>query len=339
MTDQGDARRVAGWKKDPSGRHFGRYWDGEAWTEHVISAEKVRSVDPMPPRPEPSLFPDSPPPPPPPPAQPTAPSPAASGPAQPVIRGPVPTAPGWTPSPAAGPPPQRPAGSAPDPIPTAVIPARASVPKHQLWRTFRGWPLWVQAVLILVGLIILGGAVTPRDDDKKTVSASQATTTRETTSHVQVIPPSSTPPPTPPPTPATTATTAPAKVSRDAQLAAFTQAFEKTRVGLADAIKKDNPVSVTSVDRLEFDPSGPTVILNVTSGYSTDKFLRDSAWAVTKDMQPLWDAKTLASVQDVIPRFRLTVGVVKYECPHDFMVKLAALRASREDWEATCKVA
>ncbi len=39
MADQGP--RPAGWKKDPTGRHFGRYWDGAAWTENVISAEKV----------------------------------------------------------------------------------------------------------------------------------------------------------------------------------------------------------------------------------------------------------------------------------------------------------
>ncbi|HUR23875.1 MAG TPA: DUF2510 domain-containing protein, partial [Acidimicrobiales bacterium] len=33
--------------KDPSGRHFGRYWDGKQWTDHVISAETVPSIDPV----------------------------------------------------------------------------------------------------------------------------------------------------------------------------------------------------------------------------------------------------------------------------------------------------
>ena len=37
---------AAGWMKDPSGRHFGRYWDGQQWTDHVISAETVPSIDP-----------------------------------------------------------------------------------------------------------------------------------------------------------------------------------------------------------------------------------------------------------------------------------------------------
>lgn len=96
MADQGsDQRRPAGWKKDPSGRHFGRYWDGEGWTEHVISAEKVQSLDPLQPRPEPSLFPDSPPAPSRPPVTPATPA----QPAAPTVRGPVPTRPGWTPEP------------------------------------------------------------------------------------------------------------------------------------------------------------------------------------------------------------------------------------------------
>lgn len=86
MADQGQraGARPAGWKKDPSGRHYGRWWDGARWTDHVISAEKVQGVDPLPPRPEPRLFPDSQQPPQPP---------------QPAVRyrGPAPTAPGWVP--------------------------------------------------------------------------------------------------------------------------------------------------------------------------------------------------------------------------------------------------
>jgi hypothetical protein len=81
MTDQGQAR-PAGWKKDPTGRHFGRYWDGEQWTENVISAEKVQSLDPMP---EPALFDEAPP------APPSRPA------AQPIYREPTPMAPTYAP--------------------------------------------------------------------------------------------------------------------------------------------------------------------------------------------------------------------------------------------------
>ena len=41
--DDSDLR--AGWKRDPSRRFAGRYWDGERWTEHVVSAGHVVSVD------------------------------------------------------------------------------------------------------------------------------------------------------------------------------------------------------------------------------------------------------------------------------------------------------
>ena len=66
MADQReDARRAPGWKRDPWRRFAGRYWDGEDWTEHVVSADKVTGVDPVPLAPPPSA-----PPPPPPPGRP-----------------------------------------------------------------------------------------------------------------------------------------------------------------------------------------------------------------------------------------------------------------------------
>lgn len=48
MTDQGQDRRAPGWKRDPSGRFAGRYWDGERWTEHVMDANRVPGIDPVP---------------------------------------------------------------------------------------------------------------------------------------------------------------------------------------------------------------------------------------------------------------------------------------------------
>lgn len=96
MADQGSVQqRPAGWKKDPSGRHFGRYWDGSQWTEHVVSAEKVQSIDPLPPPPEPSIFSDGPPPPAPVAASAAMPPATAAQPAP--YRGVGPTTPGGTP--------------------------------------------------------------------------------------------------------------------------------------------------------------------------------------------------------------------------------------------------
>lgn len=88
MADQTQDPRAPGWRRDPLGRHFGRYWDGQEWTEHVISAEKVQSIDPLP---EPPLFPETPPAP----VRPVRPAQS-----QPVsYRGPAPTAPGYVPEP------------------------------------------------------------------------------------------------------------------------------------------------------------------------------------------------------------------------------------------------
>lgn len=39
----------AGWNPDPSGRHWWRWWDGMAWTDHVADGGSV-FADPLPPR-------------------------------------------------------------------------------------------------------------------------------------------------------------------------------------------------------------------------------------------------------------------------------------------------
>lgn len=84
MADQGQPK-PAGWKKDPTGRHYGRWWDGSQWTHNVISAEKVQSVDQLE---TDAVFQDAPP-------APGSQAPA-SRPAQPAVyRGPAPTAPGY----------------------------------------------------------------------------------------------------------------------------------------------------------------------------------------------------------------------------------------------------
>jgi hypothetical protein len=40
----------AGWNPDPSGRHWWRWWDGMAWTDHVADGGSI-FTDPLPPRP------------------------------------------------------------------------------------------------------------------------------------------------------------------------------------------------------------------------------------------------------------------------------------------------
>ena len=38
---------AAGWHSDPYGRFAKRYWDGERWTEHVVTGNGVQQVDPL----------------------------------------------------------------------------------------------------------------------------------------------------------------------------------------------------------------------------------------------------------------------------------------------------
>ncbi|MEP6625887.1 MAG: DUF2510 domain-containing protein, partial [Acidimicrobiia bacterium] len=35
---------MAGWHRDPSGRHELRFWEGDAWTEHVVD-EGIPGLD------------------------------------------------------------------------------------------------------------------------------------------------------------------------------------------------------------------------------------------------------------------------------------------------------
>lgn len=60
MAEQTDPRRERGWKRDPWRRFAGRYWDGSQWTEHVVNADKVAGVDPVPSTPPPAPVPPPP---------------------------------------------------------------------------------------------------------------------------------------------------------------------------------------------------------------------------------------------------------------------------------------
>lgn len=159
MADQGPGQqRPAGWKKDPSGRHFGRWWDGSTWTEHVMSAEKVQSVDQLPLRPEPTIFSEA--------AAPPAP-PTQTAPIQPERtavqwRGPAPTAAGWTPDA------RRLRGPAPA-LPPEDDPRGKGT--NQVLATVRGWPRWAKwAAGAAVGVVLIAAAASGGEDDAKPVS-------------------------------------------------------------------------------------------------------------------------------------------------------------------------
>lgn len=204
------------------------------------------------------------------------------------------------------------------------------------------WKTWQLAAASLTTLVLGAGigAAGARNGGSHASTAAPAPVTTTvpftTLAPVTTTPPSTTTTLAPTTTRATTGILAPTVSPRDRQLAAMASAFEGVRVRLAEAVRTENRVDVSSVDRLELDQAGPTIILAATSTFTTDRILRDGAWAVTKSMQTFWEAKNIASIPDVIPSFSLTLSTVRYLCPGDFMVRLAQVRASRDDWESTC---
>jgi hypothetical protein len=218
MADQGSGQqRWAGWRKDPSGRHFGRYWNGSQWTEHVISAEKVQSVDPLPPRPEPAILSEGAPPP-----APTVQN-APVQPERPTVqwRGPAPTAPDWTPDARRlrGPGPVRPPEDDP-----------RGKGANQIMAAVGGWPRWAKwAAGAAVGVVLIAVAASGGEDEDQPVSVvgqvettltlpvdttvapvTQAPTTEATARATTRAPATSAPATTAATAPATTAATAPA---------------------------------------------------------------------------------------------------------------------------------
>ncbi len=125
MADAVTDPKAPGWKRDPSGKFAGRYWDGAAWTEHVVGQDRVRSTDPLPAK---AL----------PPAQPTAAADRTEA-ARPAV---VPPAAASLPR------------SRPPAAPAAAIVAR--------WRV---WPLWARVALPVVLVVALVTVLTQGGND------------------------------------------------------------------------------------------------------------------------------------------------------------------------------
>lgn len=222
MVDQGTGQeRPAGWKRDPSGRHYGRYWDGERWTDQVVSADKVRGIDPLPETQRPRRTEAD--------SQATrvTPSPAPPTevmPATPKISGPVPAAPGWKPDP---PPSRRPLSRRP-----ADPDDARGAGRNQVLDAVRAWPRWTKwaagAAVVLVLLAAAAGGGEDADRPVSVVGEVQTTltlpvvTTAVPTTQVATTIPATTQAPTTVTTPATTqapattAATAPATTAATA---------------------------------------------------------------------------------------------------------------------------
>lgn len=207
MADQGTGHRPAGWKKDPSGRHFGRWWDGQDWTANVISAEKVQSLDPLPPRTQPQRAAHNV----------TEPGPLAPEGAAPTEV--MPTAPTISETRADG-----------YPIDPADPRGRG---ENRALTAMRGWPAWAKwAAGAAVGLVLIAAAASGGEDGGRPVSVvGQVETTLTVPAETTALPRATEPATTLPVTteapttattpvttraPATTAATAPATTAATA---------------------------------------------------------------------------------------------------------------------------
>lgn len=218
------------------------------------------------------------------------------------------------------------------PVPPTEPAAHEKEPVHK-----RKW--FVPVVMLLVGML-LGVAVASGSSDAPTTGGEVAALESKVTSleaeleeitaerdTLKSDAPQSEPEPAAEPEPS-----AP---SREVQIAAFETVFEENRVKLAQILEDDD--NVESVDKLAYDSASQTVLLDVTSPWASSDNQVDGAWAIVRLMSTLYESDQGSWYQDgFVPSFVLTNSGSKYTQSDDFMLRLAAFSASREDWEKEC---
>ena len=214
-----------------------------------------------------------------------------------------------------------PAAQLPD-TPSSARPARPS-PLARLRpgprrRTTR--PLAASAVVVVVLAVVVAAAIAmQRIPETTPLRPPQEQATPSTTDH---------------PVPERSPTSGP--VSQSDQIALQQRAFDARRQKLTQELRQQlDQATITSVDRLEFDPAGPVIVARVTSPLTSTPSLLDAAWAVTRSMLVLWEPATMKAVPTAVPRFRLTLSGVEIECPPGVMFQLGQ-GSSRGLWESGC---
>ncbi len=210
---------------------------------------------------------------------------------------------------------------APPPVVAPPVLHRAPSPRTEpsVPRARRRVPSWSVAPLVVAAAAVLIASVLAMDPPSK--SGPAVPTSRQTS-----------PPEQPPSTPAATDVVLPQNEQIALQEKSFATARERVTKGL---VQKLDQATVTSVDRLEFDPTGPTVIAQVTSPVTAESSLRDTAWAVTEHLLVFWDPAMMVRVPSAVPAFRLQLNTVRIECPAGLMLQLG-YGGSRAQWDATC---
>jgi hypothetical protein len=113
-------------------------------------------------------------------------------------------------------------------------------------------------------------------------------------------------------------------------------AFDDSRDLIIDVI--GSMTDVETVDRYVYDRDSETVIMEVTSYWSSSVNQHDGAWAIYSGLRTAWEdkAEPLFFWPEWQPNFTLINSGRTYTCPGEFMVAMAARTEGRSAWEVEC---
>ena len=106
------------------------------------------------------------------------------------------------------------------------------------------------------------------------------------------------------------------------------------RRDLVDALESD-VYTIESVDRVQIDAKNDLVIFEITAGWGTEPYMKDSAWEVTRALLTVWDGMN-ESLHEYMPGLAVMVDSVEYECDGEVMIGLVEARIGRRGWERRC---
>lgn len=206
----------------------------------------------------------------------------------------------------------------------------------------RRWPIVTLGLVLLAGIAVVSWVALRDGDSAPTIEASNeiapSAAPASTTTTSTASPPTS----TVPPTTAVRPTTTPAPVvltPAEHQLVAKTIWDSSMRSELIEALGNDQ--SVQSVDLVVFDTNSDTIVVDVTSRWSSYERQQDAAWEITRAFATFWDTNETPIFRQPgwSPSFRFVNSGAEYHCSAEFMAALADVIASRSDWESQCVVA
>lgn len=205
----------------------------------------------------------------------------------------------------------------------------------------RLWKTWQLVTASLVALLIgaaIGGAggggdtdtnLAAQVDQKITTTTTKRTTTTEATSSTTAKEPTTTT--AAPTTTAPTTTTVP-PMTKDS----FKTVFDGQRGEVLTILEKED--NIETVDKFVYDQGAGTVVLDVTSTWSSPDNQANGAWAIARGMAVLWEpGDGVWTSPGFTPNFTLVNSGRRYACPASLMLKLGGSEAARSEFESTCR--